>query len=989
MEPPIGGCLRNFRKVRTPALRRKAGALLGWMIFFIPVLVWADWPQAAGPDGNWQGHGPAAPVHWSVARDENILWRTALPNGGQSGIAVAGGRIFLTTFDVYKAGDSKMSGTILGHCIDAVTGKILWSVKLHGPTESPMLYAYSDSTSPTPIADGEHVWFFNNSGEMGCWDYAGREIWRRSYTPWGRPYPFNKQHEPILFGDVILNVEPLDGNPPGKNGWNFLRAIDKRTGQTRWIAEDGTTTYCTSVFGHTADGRPAILTGRGGHHDVPERPVGLSLVDLSPGHEGKTIWRFVADTDADGLPLKEPGSVAAPTWQALYTLHWDQEFACWFRLNPEETHLVIDSRNGKLVREQSLIRGVDYRQWDPAAKKYLEHLNVNLRDMRELSPRSPLAADEVMRVLPAWHCNIVLNGYHYFLTTTAHRRNTHPPKGRGGPSHCIARVNIATGKVEYLEVPVTVIRKPGVPDEPVYGVAVRTTTLNSQGQDVAQEDRSRTDGWEIPAFWGSPVAVNDRIFFTTMLGITYVIDSKAAVLDEKALLAINDLGPSGETWSLNSISYDNGRIYHRSLKELVCIATTGGAAAGVRPPPKTWIDPDTGHRVIRLTDEPGTDSFYFNVNAYTPDGREMAYTTDNGSIGLVNLTSLENQIVVQGPVKAVAVGRKTPTLYYTKPTGDPLFTELWCTNVATGVVRKIADLPRRAGIDTINADETLAAGTFVEGDATSDGIYGAMPGTPAGTVSQNKLTPLNKGQMMAQRLAAKLPMTLYTVNLNTGKTGVIMEHSTDWLNHLQFSPVDPTELMYCHEGSGWRVDRLWTIRTDGTENTMIPNEPGRNRIIETELAGHEWWSRDGRTIYIDLHFLKGVVGFLAAYNLDTKKHTWYHYEQNESEIHFNLSPDGKTFCGDGSPRPNNQAIFLLHPELIPDDQTLGTDLISGGVLRPEKLCIMARTAIHGEHNYRLEPNVSFTPDQKYVVFRSNMFGPDYAFAVEVAQAASP
>jgi Tol biopolymer transport system component len=39
------------------------------------------------------------------------------------------------------------------------------------------------------------------------------------------------------------------------------------------------------------------------------------------------------------------------------------------------------------------------------------------------------------------------------------------------------------------------------------------------------------------------------------------------------------------------------------------------------------VDPDTGHRVIRLTREPGSDSFYFNVNGYTPDGKKMAYST--------------------------------------------------------------------------------------------------------------------------------------------------------------------------------------------------------------------------------------------------------------------------------------------------------------------------------------------------------------------------
>jgi len=508
---------------------------------------------------------------WSVSRDQNILWRAPLPNGGQSGIAVWGDRLFLTTFDRYKEGDPKFSGDILGHCLDAKNGKILWSVKLHGPTPSPMLYAYSDSTSPTPMTDGKHVWFINNSGEMGCWDYAGNEVWRRSYTPWGEPYPFNKQHEPMLIGDTIINVEPVDETSPEKSGWNYLRGVDKLTGKTRWIADEGTTTYCTSVFGRTAKGEPAILTGRGGHHGVPERPVGLSLISLAPGSEGKTLWQYVADTDDDGKPLVEPGTLAAPTWQALYTLHWDDQFAYWFRLNPEETHLVIDSKTGKIVREQSLIHDVDYRQWDPVKKAHIVHQNVDLRDMRELSPRSPLAPDEVMRVLPAWHANIVINGYHYFLTTTAHRRNRHAPKGRAGPSHCIARVNVSSGKVEYLEVPVTIIRNEGERDQPIYGIAQRTTTLNSVGQDIAAEDRSRTDGWEIPAFWGSPVAINDKIYVTTMIGITYVIDSKAPVLDSSALLAVNDLGPAGETWSLNSISYDGGRIYHRTLKEIVCI----------------------------------------------------------------------------------------------------------------------------------------------------------------------------------------------------------------------------------------------------------------------------------------------------------------------------------------------------------------------------------------------------------------------------------
>jgi len=258
-----------------------------------------------------------------------------------------------------------------------------------------------------------------------------------------------------------------------------------------------------------------------------------------------------------------PGSLAAPTWQALYTLHWDKRYAYWFRLNPEETHLVLDAETGRLLKEQSLIRSVDYRRWDPELQRYKLLKNVNLREIQDWSPRNQMPAGEVIRVMPAWHCNIVVAGYHYFLATTGHRRNTRGPKGKAGPSHSLARVNV--------ELPVTVMRKPGEPDQRVYGIAVKTKTVNSLGQDVAAEERSRTDGWEVPAFWGSPVALGDKVYFTTMLGVTYVIDGKARVLDESALLAVNDLGPSGETWSLNSISFSNGRIYHRSLKELVAI----------------------------------------------------------------------------------------------------------------------------------------------------------------------------------------------------------------------------------------------------------------------------------------------------------------------------------------------------------------------------------------------------------------------------------
>src|SRR4051794_28305470 len=39
--------------------------------------------------------------------------------------------------------------------------------------------------------------------------------------------------------------------------------------------------------------------------------------------------------------------------------------------------------------------------------------------------------------------------------------------------------------------------------------------------------------------------------------------------------------------------------------------------------PTDWIDPDTGHRVVRLSREDGSASLYFHQNAYTPDGKKL------------------------------------------------------------------------------------------------------------------------------------------------------------------------------------------------------------------------------------------------------------------------------------------------------------------------------------------------------------------------------
>ncbi|GAC1415117.1 MAG: hypothetical protein NVSMB62_02110 [Acidobacteriaceae bacterium] len=450
-------------------------------------------------------------------------------------------------------------------------------------------------------------------------------------------------------------------------------------------------------------------------------------------------------------------------------------------------------------------------------------------------------------------------------------------------------------------------------------------------------------------------------------------------------------------------------------------------------PPKTWVDKDTGHRVWRVSDEPNSGAFYFNVNAFTPDDRQMVYNSPSG-IMVLDLATMTSKMLVPNPprpadaargagfgfgARTIVVGHKTNSIFFTKMDPATRISSVYKANTDTGEVRKLVDLPPHVSIASVNADETLGAGTYNEadcpgGDPNAPNAFGAPPAagesgagranvaaavpSPSAAGPQTAANPTlgganvqaeDKGAMMERRLAARIPLVLFTVRLEPGvngeKPGYIRQllHSTDWVNHLLFSPTDPQLLMYCHEGMWQKVDRIWLIHTDGTQNTLI-----HKRTMVMEIAGHEFWGLDGKTIWYDWQYPKGEDFFVASYDLETKKRIAYHLQRNEWSIHFNLTKDLDLFCGDGgdsgqvASAPDGEWIELFRPQMIGGTQGAlsGPDFFQPGVFRSEHLVNMKH------HNYRAEPNPRFSPDKRYVFFTSNMFGRSYVFAAEVAKA---
>ena len=444
---------------------------------------------------------------------------------------------------------------------------------------------------------------------------------------------------------------------------------------------------------------------------------------------------------------------------------------------------------------------------------------------------------------------------------------------------------------------------------------------------------------------------------------------------------------------------------HRRILPVILALAPAVLAAEL---PTEWIDAATGHRVIRLSREDGTQSLYFNQNAYTADGRKLIVTTAGGGIATITLATREVKPLVAGPVSVLVTGHKTGDVYYTRrPAGGRAGAAggrnsdgatVYATNVATGATREVVKLPPGRNVSSLNADETLLLGSYVDGETPRPPMANRLPdanarfgqpnyeavgadGKPMSFADAKDLRLHNS--LMATRAGA--PRVLFTVNIKTGEVkDILREH--EWLGHLQFSPSDPNLVMFCHEGTWHEVDRVWTIHADGSGLTKL-----HSRTMNMEIAGHEFFSADGAVIWYDLQTPRGQDFWLAGYQVATGKRTWYHLERNEWSVHFNVSPDGTLFAGDGGDSemvaraPDGKWIYLFRPERVPDVAGIKTansdNLIDTGFFKAERLVNMSK------HDYRLEPNVTFSPDMKWVVFRSNMLGPVHVYAVEIAQSA--
>jgi outer membrane protein assembly factor BamB len=203
-----------------------------------------NWPAWRGPTGQGYCFERAVPLKWGPK--ENVKWKVELAHPGNSTPVVWGDRVFLTM--------ANKGGTVRSvMCFDRADGKQLWKNDINYPEEE-QNWTQDWYCNASPATDGERVVVSFGSAGMYCYNFQGRELWKR--TDLGKwQHKFGNAASPVLYHDLcILWCGP---NEQG-NGGNYLLAVNKKTGETVWRKDEKAGSWGTPTIVEV-DGKDQML----------------------------------------------------------------------------------------------------------------------------------------------------------------------------------------------------------------------------------------------------------------------------------------------------------------------------------------------------------------------------------------------------------------------------------------------------------------------------------------------------------------------------------------------------------------------------------------------------------------------------------------------------------------------------------------------------------------------------------------------------------
>jgi outer membrane protein assembly factor BamB len=234
--------------------------------------VGADWPQWRGPNRDGKVAGFTPPATWPKTLTPK--WKVAVGLADATP-ALVGDRLYVF---------ARQGGDEVASCLDAATGKVLWSDKYPaitvtgGPADHP-----GPRSSPT-VAEGKVI-TLGVGGILSCLDAGdGKVVWRNeNYKMWPQFYTATS---PIVVDGACIAQLGTD-----KKGTTV--ALDLATGKEKWKWEGDGPSYGSPVVS-TIGGVKQIVTF-----------TEINLIGLGAA-DGKLLWKVPFAVQGMGANASTP-----------------------------------------------------------------------------------------------------------------------------------------------------------------------------------------------------------------------------------------------------------------------------------------------------------------------------------------------------------------------------------------------------------------------------------------------------------------------------------------------------------------------------------------------------------------------------------------------------------------------------------------------------------------------------------------------------------
>jgi outer membrane protein assembly factor BamB len=239
-----------------------------------------DWPQWRGPFFNGFTSEEGLPDTWNKA--QNLLWVVKMPGPGAATPIIWEDRVFMTAIET----ESKKMWAI---CLARSDGRELWK---HEIGVGFFTSTGNNGVSPSPIADGERVYFLFGTGDLLAFDMDGQIIWKRNIEEDHGKIQIMYRYgaSPLLYqGKLYIAVmhrhTRVKAQPGQPKPMSYLLCIDPRTGEDLWKYERKTDAKSESMEAYTT---PYPFEGANGSLIIV---AGANYVTAHDPDNGREVWR--------------------------------------------------------------------------------------------------------------------------------------------------------------------------------------------------------------------------------------------------------------------------------------------------------------------------------------------------------------------------------------------------------------------------------------------------------------------------------------------------------------------------------------------------------------------------------------------------------------------------------------------------------------------------------------------------------------------------